>query len=269
MKSLLLSLCVLTASLAVGCSTAPRTEARRDRLEDRAKVALDRFKQEDPSADKFLSNANAYAVFPTVGKGGAVVGGAYGHGVVYQNGQQVGYCNLTQASVGAQLGGQEFSELVVFQSPEAFNRFKNNQLSFTGNASAIVAKSGAAATAKYDNGVAVFTRSDAGLMAEAALAGQRFTYRTTDSVENDPNLNRDAGSTTVTQTRTTDTNAANSNVRVEERRTNNTSPDVNTGTNPNPNGSSNTGNSNNHIGDVNNADTTNQRHVTTTKSPMD
>lgn len=259
MKAFLLTLGVLTGSALVGCSTAPRTEARRDRLEDHAQMALDRFKQEDPTADQVLRNAKGYAVFPTAGKGGAVVGGAYGHGILYENGQMTGYCNMTQASVGAQIGGQEFSELIVFQTQAALDRFKHNDLNFTGNASAIVAKSGAAATAKYDNGVAVFTRSDAGLMAEAAIAGQGFTYRSSDSVDSDPNLHRD-------------TNAANNNntvrteertVRTEERRTNmnsNTNTE-NTATNNNTNQTDPNPNTN-----VNGADRTNQRKAPDTNA---
>jgi len=236
MKSFVLLLGVLTGSAMVGCSTAPTTEVKRDKLEDHAQMALNRFKQEDPTADKFLSNARAYAVFPTAGKGGAVVGGAYGHGILYEGGRMTGYCNMTQASVGAQIGGQEFSELIVFQTQAALDRFKHNDLNFTGNASAIVSKSGAAATAKYDNGVAVFVRSDAGLMAEAAIAGQGFTYRSMDSVDSDPNMNRDTNTNTTT-------------VHTEEHRTN-TNTNVNTNTNqadPNPNTN------------VNGADRTNER----------
>jgi len=233
MKSFLLLLGVLTGSALLGCSTAPQTEAHRDRLEDRAQVALDRFKQEDPTADKFLSNARGYAVFPTAGKGAAVVGGAYGHGVLYENGRMTGYCDLTQASVGPQIGGQEFSEMIVFQNQAALDKFKHNDLNFTANASAVVAKAGAAASAKYDNGVVVFTRSDAGLMAEASIAGQGFRFRSIDSVYNDPNMNHD--------TNATNTNNHNQDhtVRVEENRTNtNMDNSANNNTNqtdPNPN----------------------------------
>jgi len=192
MKSFVICLGLLGGSAAmVGCATAPQTEARRDTLQDRSIAVLDRFKTEDPTVDPFLSHAAGYAIFPSVGKGAAVVGGAYGRGVLYQHGQMVGYCDMTQASVGPQLGGQKYSELIVFETPDALNRFKQNDVTFAANASAIALKSGGAASAKYENGVAVFTRADTGLMAEAAIGGQRFSYRTTDQVDRDRSVDQE------------------------------------------------------------------------------
>src|SRR5882757_327130 len=125
------SLALMTLILLAGCSTAPKTEAKRDALMDRADMALDQFKQEDPTTEQFLNNARGYAVFPTVGKGAAVVGGAYGKGILYEDGHMVGYCDMTQASIGPQVGGQAFSELIAFETRDALNRFKQGNLSFT------------------------------------------------------------------------------------------------------------------------------------------
>jgi lipid-binding SYLF domain-containing protein len=83
---------------------------------------------------------------------------------------------VTQGSVGLQAGGQTYSELIVFENSAAMERFKKNQFEFGANASAILAKSGAAANARFVDGVAVFVRPVAGAMAEAAIAGQRVTY---------------------------------------------------------------------------------------------
>jgi lipid-binding SYLF domain-containing protein len=163
--------------LLCGCETSPKTKEKRESLVDEAQAAVNRFQREDPSLKDFMSKAYGYAIFPDVGKGGLVVGGSYGKGVVYQQGKLVGYADLTQATVGAQIGGETFSELITFETADAINKFKDNQLAFTAQASAVAIKSGAAATAKYDNGVAVFTMTKGGLMAEAALGGQKFTYR--------------------------------------------------------------------------------------------
>ena len=80
-------------------------------------------------------------------------------------------------NVGAQVGGQDFSELLVFRTKDAFDKFTNNNLSLKAAASAVILKSGAAAEAKWQDDVAVFARPKAGAMVEAAVGGQRFTYK--------------------------------------------------------------------------------------------
>ena len=90
----------------------------------------------------------------------------------------IGYADLTQASVGAQLGGQTYSELVVFETKEALDRFRQNKLEFAANASAVILESGAAKAARFENGVAIFVQPRAGAMAEASVGGQKFTFVT-------------------------------------------------------------------------------------------
>jgi lipid-binding SYLF domain-containing protein len=116
-------------------------------------------------------------IFPSVGKGGVIVGGAYGRGEVYEQGQLVGYADVTQATVGAQLGGQTFSELIVFENREAMDRFKRGNFEFAANVSAVALKAGAAAAARYTNGVAVFVKPEGGAMFEASIGGQKFTFQ--------------------------------------------------------------------------------------------
>jgi lipid-binding SYLF domain-containing protein len=170
----------LAATLLIatpGCSTAPKTEAKQQTLTDNAQATVNRFKRDDPGMNDLLSRSYGYAVFPNVGKGGVGVGGAYGKGVVYEQGQMVGFADLTQATIGFQLGGETFAELIVFENREALERFKNNQLEFSANASAVAIKSGAAAAAQFHEGTAVFTDPNGGLMFEASVGGQKFTYK--------------------------------------------------------------------------------------------
>lgn len=171
---------LLLAGLAfgpTGCATAPSSGRERQALVDESQAALSQFKAEDQSLDAFLSNANGYAIFPDAGKGGFIAGGAYGRGTVYEQGRMIGYADMSQATVGLQAGGQAFSELIVFQDKKALDRFTNNRLEFTAAASAVALKAGAAATARYTDGVAVFTHAKGGLMVEAAIGGQRFTFK--------------------------------------------------------------------------------------------
>ncbi len=169
-------LCVVLLFQA-GCSTAPDTVAERRSLEERARLTVDRFKTSDPSlSDSFFKNAKGYAVFPTVGKGAVGLGGAYGKGVLFEGDVLMGYCDLTQATVGLQLGGQAYSEVIFFEDDKALNSFKSGTFAFAAQVSAVAAAAGAGANAKYDRGVAVFTLDEKGLMYEASVGGQSFSY---------------------------------------------------------------------------------------------
>jgi lipid-binding SYLF domain-containing protein len=165
------------AALFGGCATAPTSDADRQQLTTDCGSTLDRMKLQDPSIVDFLNHADGYAVFPVVGKGGFIAGGAYGRGEVYEQGNFLGYTDMSQATIGAQVGGQSYAELVVFQTQGALNRFQTGQFAFAADASAVALKSGAGATAKYDNGVAVFVQVEGGLMLEAAIGGQSFSYQ--------------------------------------------------------------------------------------------
>lgn len=171
---------VIAGSLAMlpiaACSTAPKTESQRDTLQNDAKEALARFKEKDASLNNVLSKSAGYAVLPEVGKGGLGIGGSYGRGVVYENGRFAGYCDLTQGTIGLQAGGQSFSELIVFLKQSELDKFKDNTFQFAANASAVAITSGAAGSADYSKGVLVFTLPRGGLMAEASVGGQRFSF---------------------------------------------------------------------------------------------
>ena len=171
-----LSLLLIIAGIMSGCTTAPSTESDKRSLIDDAAGTLRHMKVQDASLDRFLARSYGYTIFPSVGKGGLIAGGAYGRGIVYEKGQMVGYSDLSQATVGLQAGGQTYSELVVFETQIDFDRFIGGRLTLSANLSAVALKSGAASSARYTDGVAVFVEPIGGLMLEAAIGGQQFTY---------------------------------------------------------------------------------------------
>ncbi len=179
MKNASLYTCLIAGALLTlaGCATAPDTEAKKTELHTSVDNTMTRIKALDPSLQKHIANAYGYAIFPSVAKGGAIVGGAYGRGEVYEQGKRVGWSDLSQATIGAQLGGQSFSELILFENKAALENFKNGKLKFAATASAVAMKSGAADTAKYTDGVLVFVEPLAGLMVEAAIGGQSFSFQ--------------------------------------------------------------------------------------------
>lgn len=163
--------------LAAGCTTAPPSEEKKENLEFQAQNAYKQMLTEDPSLENFLKRSYGYATFPRVGKGGLIAGGAYGRGLVYEQGQWIGYADITQATIGLQAGGQSFMELIVFENREALERFKRGEVKFAANVSAVILKTGAADTARFTDGVAVFVKPIAGAMVEASIGGQQFTFQ--------------------------------------------------------------------------------------------
>jgi len=178
MKSTVRVAVVLTfvAGLLISCSTAPSTVGGRDELLQQATSTLGEMNREDSGLDELTKKAYGYALFPQVAKGGLVLGGGYGRGVVYEQGQHIGYADLSQASFGLQVGGQTYSELIVFENKAALDRFKQGRLDFAADASAIIVRTGTAANARFVDGVAVIVRPIEGAMAEAAVGGQQFRY---------------------------------------------------------------------------------------------
>lgn len=177
MRPTTITLAILMLVLQAGCSSAPKSaSAGRSRIAD-AKLTIERLKQADPAiSDSFFKSAKGWAVFPDVGKGGIGIGGAYGKGVLFENGSVAGYCDLAQASIGFQLGGQVYSEIIFFEHKHALNEFKSGTFEFAAQASAVALTADASVNADYEHGVAVFTLSGKGLMYEASIGGQKFDY---------------------------------------------------------------------------------------------
>ena len=157
---------------------------------------VDLFKGAGQSAS-FFHDSYGYAVFPTIGKGGLVVGAAHGSGRVYERGKYVGDAAVTQLSVGFQAGGQAFSEIIFFEDRRAFQEFTQGNFEFGADVSAVAITAAAGGTAgtagatagvsggkkdattvgKYYKGMAVFTIVKGGAMYEASLGGEKFSFK--------------------------------------------------------------------------------------------
>jgi lipid-binding SYLF domain-containing protein len=163
---------------------------------DNYSATIDQFK-EAVSSD-FFDNSYGYAVFPSIGKGGIGIGGAHGKGQVYAKGVHVGDTKMTQLTVGFQLGGQAFSQIIFFEDERSFNEFTGGNFEFGAQATAVAITAGASASAgttgtgagassgsggsakakgDYYKGMAIFTIAKGGLMYEATLGGQKFSYK--------------------------------------------------------------------------------------------
>ena len=147
-----------------------------NRMELDIQRAILDFKKADPGIETFFESAAGYAVFPGIGKGGFVIGGAYGKGLVIVDEKVDGYTSMSQATIGLQLGGQKYSQIIFFKDETAIGHFRRGNFEFGAQASAVAITAGASATAAYDSGVAVFTRARGGLMFEGSIGGQRFKY---------------------------------------------------------------------------------------------
>ena len=170
----------------------PFTHAWADEYADTISI----FRNAGESGD-FFYNSYGYAVFPTIGKGGIGIGGAYGKGRVYTGGNHVGDTSMTQVTVGFQLGGEAYSQIIFFEDKRAFTEFTSGNFEFSATASAVAITAGASAAATttgstagasggkhdattksagYYKGMAVFTVAKGGLMYEASIGGQKFDY---------------------------------------------------------------------------------------------
>jgi lipid-binding SYLF domain-containing protein len=152
------------------------TPDSKDKMELSAATAIINAKEKDPALVKWFEEAYAYAVFPKVGKGGIGIGGAHGKGIVIRGDATVATTSLSQLTIGFQLGGQVYSEFVLFKDKTAFEHFARGNFEMGAQVSAVAVTLGASADANYDGGVAVFTIAEGGLMYEATVGGQKFKY---------------------------------------------------------------------------------------------
>jgi lipid-binding SYLF domain-containing protein len=160
----------LTLSVAAGAA-----DQERDRISE-ARMTFSAFQKTDPELKRFVESSAGYAVFPNIGKAAVGVGGANGKGILFDHHDKpVARVNMTQVTVGVQLGGQTYSEVIFFETPKAFSEFRAGHFTLAAQVSAVALAAGAAKSARYQNGVAIFTATKSGLMFEASVSGQKFT----------------------------------------------------------------------------------------------
>lgn len=165
----------LVLTLLVGSITYGQNDKQEKIIAD-AKKAKEALLKQDNGLENFFENSAGYVIFPNVGKGGFIIGGASGNGVVYENGNLIGMADLKKLNIGLQAGGQAIIEVIFFENAEALKAFKESNFQFGAEASAVAVKSGIAFNAKYKDGVAVFALPKAGLMADASVGGQKFKF---------------------------------------------------------------------------------------------
>lgn len=182
---MLLSMIVLALTLSVSAQAESFTDT------------IEIYKKSEAVAP-FFKNAYGYAIFPTIGKGGIGIGGAYGQGQVYRGGKVTGEASLIKATIGFQLGGQAFSEVIFFEDKRAYDEFTSGEFEFDAGVSAVAITAGVQAKAgtegatagasagpatgkqlknKYHKGMAIFIHAKGGLMYEAAIGGQKFKFK--------------------------------------------------------------------------------------------
>ncbi len=176
--TVLLALCAITSAfLLTGCSAQRLTRAELSALEADAAATIEDFKDADAGFSRWMDRSAGYAIFPSVGKGAIGIGGAHGDGLVYEDGAVIGTSAMSQATIGFQLGGQVFSEVIFFEDEADIDRFTTGKFEFGAQASAVAATAGAAAGTEFTNGMAIFLHSKGGLMYEASIGGQKFNFR--------------------------------------------------------------------------------------------
>ena len=164
---------------------------------DKVELALQEFR--DAGAGSYIDASYGYAVFPSIGKAGLIVGGAHGKGAVYREATVIGNTTMTQVSLGLQFGGQVYKQIIFFEDARALREFTSEGFEFGGQATAVALNSGASAEVStggggrtsvtvsngessevdsygFNKGMAVFTLSQGGFMVEVSIGGQKCSY---------------------------------------------------------------------------------------------
>ena len=169
----IVTVCMLSAALT---TSAFSQDSKTNKLISDSKYAKAEFIKKDALMSNLFENSAGYVIFPNVGKGGVGIGGAAGNGIVFQNGHPVGTAKMKQVNVGFQFGGQAYREVIFFENAPALERFKQDNYELAAQASAVAVTKGASVNVKYRGGVMVFTQKKGGLMYEASVGGQKFSY---------------------------------------------------------------------------------------------
>lgn len=175
--SLLLVVFTMLFSLNINAQDDYISDKNKETLVIDAKYALDELKKMNSDVNRLADESYGYVIFPNVGKGAFIAGGAAGNGVVYQGGEQIGWAKLRQVDVGLQIGGEAFREAIFFQTQQDLDEFKSGELEFTSGVSAVAITKGASKSVNFEDGMAVVTMPKGGAMLEVSVGGQKFSYR--------------------------------------------------------------------------------------------
>jgi lipid-binding SYLF domain-containing protein len=167
--------CLVLSSARAGWDPFHRDYKRSG--EENAQLFIKKLKKIDPDINKIFDHAVGWAVFPEIGKAGIGIGGAGGNGKVYRKGEFIGTTTMTQVSVGFQFGGQIYGEIIFFQDDNTLNKFKNGKFELGANVSAVVFDEGVAKTLGFKDGTIVIVMPKKGIMYEATVSGQKFTFK--------------------------------------------------------------------------------------------
>lgn len=173
MKTFRLATLVLTLCMAAAVTASAESNKK---LQGQVKEALKMLKAKDSSFEAALNKAYGHAIFPNVGKGGFIIGGAGGEGEVYKGKELIGTATLSQGTIGAQIGGQTLIEVILFADSTALDKFKQGRFEMSAGISAVAAAEGVADKVDYESGMAVIILPKKGLMAEASIGGQKFSF---------------------------------------------------------------------------------------------
>lgn len=166
---------IMLTLLILGTATYAQSEKDKKVMDD-ANEAKQMLMEPQYGLDFYFDNSKGYVIFPNVGEGAFIIGGASGNGVVYEDGNAVGMANLKKVDVGLQAGGQSVLEIIFFEDEAALDKFKDGELKLGAELSATILEKGAKSSTNYSNGVKVFAKPKAGVMADLSVGGQKFEY---------------------------------------------------------------------------------------------
>ncbi|MDT0642226.1 lipid-binding SYLF domain-containing protein [Zunongwangia sp. F363] len=158
-------------------SEAIVNQDKKDKLINDAKDSKAAFIQNSENLGDLFEKAAGYVIFPNVGAGAYILGGAAGNGVLFENGEVQGFAELRQVNIGLQFGGQAYRQAILFQTQDELEEFKDGEYSLSGSASAVILEKGEAKSITFKEGRAIVTMPKAGAMIEISVGGQKFEYR--------------------------------------------------------------------------------------------
>jgi len=170
---------VVLAVVAVMVSVASGGDDKKPDTDDlkKAEATIADAIERDSSLQAFFEDASAYAVFPKVAKAAIGIGGAHGGGLLFEGGEATGETKVTQVTIGLQLGGKTYGEIVFFENDDVLTVFKTGRLELAAQASAVALSAGVSADLAYSDGMAIVVMGQGGLMYEASIGGQKFSYK--------------------------------------------------------------------------------------------